>query len=535
MSLGYLDSQKLTNIADAIRTKAGTSGTMTVDEMPTNIVNIPTGTPLKEKDVTFYDYDGTILYSYSLAEANALQTLPTLPEGPEGYTAASWTETLSFIQNLTHPMNIGVNYTTTRSDTWLYVTLGPNDLEVYLYVYTRQDGSVINWGDGTSTTVSIWNAHWESHTYSTPGDYIIKTNQPLVTGGNYPVTTPLGSANLPCPVVVSASEVTGVTNRVNYRLLRKIEVGSAVTQLADVAKLSINLESIILPSTNAYLDATSAFYWSSLKHLTINSGMHSLASLSILNACLNLESVVIPSTMDANNGNVTISLSDNATTERAVKIKKVILPDSFTGKFNTSRAFCGLSDLEYFYAPKATAMTSELLSGPNKLKHVSFPKMTQLHNYTFNGSPIESVTLGSDLTLINQGAFQGCRYLSSIDLSGTSVTSIGNNAFDNCCSLKSVILPSTLTTLGSTVFQASGLETITIPANVTSIGSTCFRNCSFLSEVHMKPTTPPTLGNNAFLNTPLLSAGTIYVPQGHLNDYQTTSGWSTYASIMVEE
>lgn len=43
MAIGYLDDSKLTAIANSIRTKAGTSGTMTVDDMPVNIANIPTG------------------------------------------------------------------------------------------------------------------------------------------------------------------------------------------------------------------------------------------------------------------------------------------------------------------------------------------------------------------------------------------------------------------------------------------------------------------------------------------------------------
>lgn len=36
-------TDKLTDIADAIRAKTGSSSTMTLDEMPTNIANIPTG------------------------------------------------------------------------------------------------------------------------------------------------------------------------------------------------------------------------------------------------------------------------------------------------------------------------------------------------------------------------------------------------------------------------------------------------------------------------------------------------------------
>lgn len=37
------------------------------------------GDIVAEKDVKFYDYDGTLLYEYTIAEANALSELPELP------------------------------------------------------------------------------------------------------------------------------------------------------------------------------------------------------------------------------------------------------------------------------------------------------------------------------------------------------------------------------------------------------------------------------------------------------------------------
>ena len=47
-----------------------------------------------EKDVNFYDYDGTRLYSYSAADFAALDALPANPSH-DGLTAQGWNWTLA--------------------------------------------------------------------------------------------------------------------------------------------------------------------------------------------------------------------------------------------------------------------------------------------------------------------------------------------------------------------------------------------------------------------------------------------------------
>jgi hypothetical protein len=51
-----------------------------------------------------------------------------------------------------------------------------------------------------------------------------------------------------------------------------------------------------------------------------------------------------------------------------------------------------------------------------------------------------------------------------------------------------------------------------------------------MKEYHILPTTPPTAGTTIFNYIP--SDCIIYVPKGHLTDYQTATNWSTYASYM---
>ena len=47
------------------------------------------GEPVQSKDVNFIDYDGTVLHSYTVAEAAALTALPPLPSH-DGLICQGW-------------------------------------------------------------------------------------------------------------------------------------------------------------------------------------------------------------------------------------------------------------------------------------------------------------------------------------------------------------------------------------------------------------------------------------------------------------
>jgi dTDP-4-dehydrorhamnose reductase len=69
----------LTNVADAIRTKTGSTDLINPQDFIQKIENINpdvTISQLDYKDVNFYDYDGTLLYAYTKDEALALEALP---------------------------------------------------------------------------------------------------------------------------------------------------------------------------------------------------------------------------------------------------------------------------------------------------------------------------------------------------------------------------------------------------------------------------------------------------------------------------
>ena len=82
---------ELTSIANAIRTKGGTSASLVYPTGFVSAINaISTQTPEKEiKDVNFFDYDGTLLYSYTEQEFAQLGALPDNPSH-DRLTAQGW-------------------------------------------------------------------------------------------------------------------------------------------------------------------------------------------------------------------------------------------------------------------------------------------------------------------------------------------------------------------------------------------------------------------------------------------------------------
>ena len=100
-----------------------------------------------------------------------------------------------------------------------------------------------------------------------------------------------------------------------------------------------------------------------------------------------------------------------------------------------------------------------------------------------NGTSIEEVDIGSAVTTIGNGAFSGCRGLTSVTIP-ESVTEIGDYAFRNCTGLTSVAIGNGVSSIGREAFlRCNGLTSVTIPNSVTSIGADAFYDCDGLTSV----------------------------------------------------
>ena len=100
------------------------------------------------------------------------------------------------------------------------------------------------------------------------------------------------------------------------------------------------------------------------------------------------------------------------------------------------------------------------------------------------------------------------------------------------------VMPGTYNTLIDGTCEGSLIKKFTIPATVTTLQTDCLIYNYFLEELHILPTTVPTMNNTRALNG-LSSNAVIYVPYSEdhsiLEAYQTATNWSTFASYMQEE
>lgn len=104
--------------------------------------------------------------------------------------------------------------------------------------------------------------------------------------------------------------------------------------------------------------------------------------------------------------------------------------------------------------------------------------------WAFNSTSITSITLPEGLETIEQGAFQ------------------------YCWSLATVEWPSTLRTVGDYAFNSTGLTEVILPQGVESLGQSCFQDMNSLQTVSV-PGSCKVVGGNAFANNWSLNSVTL--------------------------
>ena len=386
-------TDKLTAIANAIRAKTGGTSSLTLDEMPTEIASIQAGgtsAPVSSNDVTFYDYDGTVVASYSLAEA---QALTALPDGPThaGLTFQGWNWTLADINALTRPMNVGAMYITDDGKTRLYIHIADKARStVPLYFsQTVANGVTIDWGDGSATETLAGTGNVNtSHAYGVAGDFTISLTP--VAG----CTLGFGNGSPYCCVM-------GNTNDIVYcNMLQKVEIGSGVTSIGTSAFCScFSLSSIVIPDGVTSMGDYALRYCYPLSSVTIPDGVTSIGS-SAFQYCYSLSSIAIP---DGVTSIVEYMFSE------CYSLSSITIPDGVTSIKTIAFGLC------------------------RSLSSITIPSgVTSIGNYVFQQcSSLSSITIPSGVTSIGNYAFGSCYGVAEYHLKPTTPPTLSNkNAFN---------------------------------------------------------------------------------------------------------
>lgn len=149
-----------------------------------------------------------------------------------------------------------------------------------------------------------------------------------------------------------------------------------------------------------------------------------------------------------------------------------------------------------------------------KLKTLVIPDtVTELGVSVFGGcSEVTALTVGAGVTALPEGAFQSMPALESVAFAEEiALKSIGKQAFSGAKSLKTLVLPSTVTELGiGFLYNASALETFSVPIGVTAIPESAFENCIKLTSVTMP--SAESIGARAFKSCVKLGMDGLTLP-----------------------
>lgn len=349
------------------------------------------GESVPDNDVTFIDYDGTILHSYTKAEFLALTEMPANPSH-SGLTAQGWNWTLADAKaevTASGELIIGQNYITSDGATKVYVSVDKNTLNPMLGI--KYDGKVtVDWGDGTTPDTETTNALTVkeiTHTYSEAGDYVISITPDGETvvqlEGNNTTQTSLFNGGL-----------TDYKNNTAYpSCIEKVEIGKQCR----IGTLSFR-------------------------------------------GCFNLKSVTLATTsMPAATDNMQMAFRD------CTSLKGAVLPSGADFITNSQNVFNGCYSLERVSLPKtATTTQTSLFDGCFSMKKITFPTgVTYLAQRLFyNCKSLQFFEVQDGVTTIDSNAFYNCTGLMAIKFKPTTPPTVsGSTTFNNLFAKCKIYVP----------------------------------------------------------------------------------------------
>lgn len=192
-------------------------------------------------------------------------------------------------------------------------------------------------------------------------------------------------------------------------------------------------------------------------------------------------------------------------------ITEIVIPEGIT-EIGTN-AFTDCSHLEKVIIPNSVT----------NIKTSAFYKCTSLTN----------ITIPNGVTKIGDSAFWGCSKLTQIVIPN-SVKTIGSSFIRDCTGLKNATFeePCSITNINGMFLGCMSLEYLEVPSSVTNVGW-AFSNCTQLTTIRMKSTTPPRIQSDSLDANRTPSLTTIEVPTEAVETYKAATNWSVYADLIV--
>ena len=411
-------STDLAKVADAIRAKGGTSEQLIYpDGFVTAISNIQTGgtpsEPPMESDINFYDYDGTLLYAWTLDELAGKTALPDLPTRT-GLTCQGWNWTLENIKANGTPLNVGANYITDDGATRFYLDIPEGGvLTMPLMIYQSVSGGVaISWGDGQTETISGTGNVQTSHTYAAAGKYTL-------------TLLPAEGCTINFGHSVAVQNVFGSCGN-QYLVLqanvKKVELGRGFSELRAFSLQNMRAVTCIsMPAGITYMQSACFGTWEALKAIALPKNLTTLGG-SVLTSCTSLAVVAASdSTYPANN------FLTGAYAAHKLTFRKAL---NSIGNFALQN--CYALSAVYGIGNVTSMGNAAFQNCRNLCNDLPALKITSVPANCFSGCySLNRLRFAGAVTSIAAGAFTNCYGILSYDFTAcTSVPTLANaNAF----------------------------------------------------------------------------------------------------------
>lgn len=359
------------------------------------------GAGAERKDVNFYDYDGSIVASYTTAEFAALSALPANPSH-DGLTAQGWNMpsnwTLADAKTYVSTngkADWGQMYTTASGVTEIDVEFtDPNRKSPIMSLVVNGTVSV-DWGDGsdpvtvTGTSLTSNRKNTGVHDFPAIGKYTIKVTAVSGSWGFYGTSS----------YTLLYKNSTANNNRVYANCIRSVRIGAGCTSIGQYA----------------------FYYCGSLTDITIPSSVTSIGN-NAFQYCYLLASITIPNS---------VTSIGNSAFSYCTSLTSVTIPSGVTSVGNNAINYC-------------TSLTS--ITIPSSVTNID----TSTFSYCYS---LIDIAIPSSVTNIGNSAFSTCYSLASITIP-SNMTSIGNSAIYYCSSLASITIPSNVTSIGTSAFAS---------------------------------------------------------------------------------
>lgn len=447
----------------------------------------------------------------------------------------------------------------TRPVDWPTITDAPNEVQ-FLYAdtyvnvaisttFTRpgSENIYIDWGDGTTDTISTTAYTTTNHTYTagtgTPcsrgyttfkirvyGDagitlndvFIVRPTSPII-----PYNTPSGlleavyGDNVNCSswyfVFVCGYNINGAggVGSTSFYLLEYVKLPATYTGTAfnQTFQGCVSLAKIVMPiSMPNCTTMQSAFQTcSALQSITIPPIPLVTDMQSAFNGCGSLITINLPSSLpsvtNANNlfsGNyaltsIVVPEMPNATSwtttfQNCVNLLQVVIPSwdasDCTSIFSNCRSLQSIIFPKTKTTPSILTTCTNFVTGCIALVSVTMPEYFNSTTLTFTtNSNLQTITMPVTMSSLNLLSFQNCYNLQSVTLPQSISSTISLlNCFSGCGSLSKVDIPQSynITSLANTFLNCYSLSTVTLPTgsqNSLTTMQSAFQNCISLQSV----------------------------------------------------